>query len=179
MVAGQTMGSATCLRRCDRSRQGHKFGVRDRILPGFLQRAVNGGWREIPGLASEADTRALVVGSCEDSPDPYPVRFEGFWLLDAVAGNLRRKVQPTGEVAGAGGEDLCFLHILDARDLLERSLNRCLEGGKRNHTPVSRARLRMVGAPFPSRLVCMGWPFPQLGIGLSRKSRPTASTFIR
>src|SRR5437763_170030 len=100
-------------------------------------------------------------------------------LFDAVAGNLRRKVQPTGEVAGAGGEDLCFLHILDARDLLERSLNRCLEGGKRNHTPVSRARLRMVGAPFPSRLVCMGWPFPQLGIGLSRKSRPTASTFIR
>ena len=31
--------------------------------------------------------------------------------------------------------------------------------------PVSRARLRMVGPPLPSRFVCMGWPLPQFGIG--------------
>ena len=31
--------------------------------------------------------------------------------------------------------------------------------------PVSRARLRMVGPPLPSRFVCMGCPLPQFGMG--------------
>ena len=31
--------------------------------------------------------------------------------------------------------------------------------------PVSRARLRIVGPPLPSRFVCMGCPLPQFGMG--------------
>ena len=29
----------------------------------------------------------------------------------------------------------------------------------------TRARLRIVGPPLPSFLVCIGWPLPQFGIG--------------
>ena len=31
--------------------------------------------------------------------------------------------------------------------------------------PRTRARLRIVGPPLPSFLLCMGWPLPQFGIG--------------
>ena len=45
--------------------------------------------------------------------------------------------------------------------------------------PVRRARERMVGPPLDMRLVCMGWPLPQLGMANRRKSLPTASTFMK
>ena len=45
--------------------------------------------------------------------------------------------------------------------------------------PVTRATLRMVGPPLPMRLACMGWPLPQLGMGKSWKSLPTASTRMK
>ena len=45
------------------------------------------------------------------------------------------------------------------------------------HTPVSRARERIVGPPLDMRFVCIGCPLPQFGIAYSRKSSPTASTF--
>ncbi len=47
------------------------------------------------------------------------------------------------------------------------------------HLPVRRARLRIVGPPLPMRLVCIGWPLPQLGMAKRRKSLPTASTFMK
>ena len=46
-----------------------------------------------------------------------------------------------------------------------------------HHTPVRRARERIVGPPLDIRFVCIGWPLPQFGIANRRKSLPTASTF--
>src|SRR5262249_61585271 len=86
-----------------------------------------------------------------------------------------RYARPAGS-----GKTFEFRQTLTARKLFGRRANESLEFGQRqHHPPPSRARERRVGPPFDIRLTCIGWPLPQLGIAIKRRSLPTASTLVK
>src|SRR2546429_9722262 len=115
-------------------------------------------------LAAEADQRAR--GPDEGRPDAEATRRGGLRLLDAVGGDVGGVVEPREERRVGGREDLGLEDPGLGPDELERLLRRPGQVRRSHHRPpASLARLRIVGPPLPSFLICIGCPLPQFGIG--------------
>src|SRR5207247_2463550 len=119
---------------------------------------------EVARLAAEADQRAR--GPDEGHPDAEATRRGGLRLLDAVGGDVGGVVEPREERRVGGREDLGLEDTGLGPDELERLLRRPGQVRRaRYRPPASLARLRIVGPPLPSFMICMGCPLPQFGIG--------------
>src|SRR2546425_197943 len=99
-------------------------------------------------------------------PDAEATRRGGLRLLDAVGGDVGGVVEPREERRVGGREDLGLEDPGLGPDELERLLRRPGQVRRSHHRPpASLARLRIVGPPLPSFLICIGCPLPQFGIG--------------
>ncbi len=95
---------------------------------------------------------------------------------------MRRVGEPREQLAVGRDEDLAFENVGHGAEEIERLPRGAREVGRRRPgappepsrgptirahqlPPVSRARLRIVGPPLPSRFVCIGCPLPQFGMG--------------
>ena len=101
-------------------------------------------------------------------------------FLEAAAGNVRSVGQARDSMLRRRAINLVAREVLLARENPRRLAREGLEFGERAHQlPARRARERSVGPPLDIRLTCIGWPLPQLGIAISRRSLPTASTLVK
>jgi hypothetical protein len=143
---GDVHDAAVVVRRiflpgCDGIGRGQRdeVGVRHGVGAGLVERALDAPEREVPGFAAESDAgraarrRRRRARSVEDGPDADAEVLRGLGLLDAVAGNLGRIVEPADELPGAGGIDLRFPHVLRAGEQAERALHGGFEFCQRAH----------------------------------------------
>ena len=165
-------------RRARRTRERDEVGVGDGGGPRAVEGATRPRHAEVARLAAEADVPARGAG--EGRADPEATRRRGLRLLDAVGGDVRGVVETREERLVSGHENLGLEDPGLAPDELERLLGRPGQVRRAHHRPpASLARLRIVGPPLPSFLICIGCPLPQFEIGYRWKSEPTASTFMR
>ena len=141
------------------------------------ERVADGVGGEIAGFGCGAD---FVRIAAHRDPQLESVGMKRLELLEAAAGNVGGVVEAGDSMLGAGAINLVAREVLLARENPRRFAGEGLEVGERAHQlPASRARERSVGPPLDIRLTCIGWPLPQLGIAMSRRSLPTASTLVK
>ena len=160
--------------------QGDEGRVVHRPRPSLGQRAPHAFRREVGRLGPEAQARS--VRATEDDLKPEPVGCGGLGLLEPVGREMGRVGEPRQQLTVGRDEHLAFENVRHGVEELERLPRRAREvsgrgsqGRRRSRhaaaalahqlPPVSRARLRIVGPPLPSRLVCIGCPLPQFGMG--------------
>src|SRR5271154_6697795 len=132
---------------------------------------------EVAGLERGADFMRIAAHRDAQLESVGMQRLE---LLEAAARDVRGIAEPRDSIFGRGAVDLVARKVLLARKNPRRFAREGLELGARAHQlPASRARDRSVGPPLDIRLICIGWPLPQLGIAISRRSLPTASTLVK
>src|SRR5579864_2151984 len=138
-----------------------------------LEAQISGLGRDadLPRVAAHHDSKREAVGH---------VRLQ---FLDAARGDVRRVRETRHTMLGGGAIDFEFRQVAFARQHCTRLADEVFQLQCRAHRsfypPPSRARERMVGPPLDMRLTCIGCPFPQLGIAISRRSLPTASTCMK
>ncbi len=141
------------------------------------ERVADGVAGEIAGFGCGADFMRIAA-HCDAQLES--VGMKRLELLEAAAGNVGSISQARDSMLRGGAVNLVAREVFLARENPRRFAREGLEFRERSHQlPASRARERSVGPPLDIRLTCIGWPLPQLGIAMSRRSLPTASTFVK
>ena len=91
-------------RRPSRSGQGAELGITHRALARLVEGTAHPRRREIAGLGAKPDEHTL--RRVEGDLDAHSVHLGALGLLHAVAGNVRRVVEPGQERPVLGHEDL-------------------------------------------------------------------------
>ena len=129
--------------------------------------------------ASNADADFVRIAA-HRHPQLESVGMKRLELLEAAARNVGGAVEARDSVLRARTVNFVAREVLLAPENPRRLSREGLEFSEWAHQlPASRARERSVGPPLDIRFTCIGWPLPQLGIAISCKSLPTASTLVK
>src|SRR5262249_43458435 len=93
--------------------------------------ALDTGERQVARLAAETDART--AGRVEDDLQPEAVRLHRLRLLDTVAGDVRRVVEPRQQRGVGGDERLDFAHARLRARPGQRLLGGARQLGKLTH----------------------------------------------
>ena len=159
------------------TREAGEMRIDDGGTAGAADRVANRVDSEISRLGCGAD---FVRIAAHREAQLKAVGMNRLELLQAAARDVGGVVQARDPMLGRRTIDLIAREVLVARENPRRFAGERLEFRDRSHQmPANRARERNVGPPFDIRLTCIGWPLPQLGIAISCRSLPTASTFVK
>ena len=161
-------------------RDGRKAGemrIDDGGAARTAERVANRVGREITGFGCGAD---FVRVTAHRDPQLEAVGMQRLEFLEAAARNVRSVCQAGNSMLRDSAVNLVAREVALARKNPRRFASERFEFRERSHQlPARRARERSVGPPLDIRLTCIGWPLPQLGIAIRRRSLPTASTLLK
>lgn len=141
------------------------------------ERVANGVGGEVSRFEGGAD---FVRIAAHRDAQLESIGIERLELFEAAARNVRGIVEAGDPMLCGGTINLVARKVLLTREYPRRLAGEGFQVGERAHQlPARRARERSVGPPLDIRLICIGWPLPQVGIAISRRSLPTASTLVK